>query len=694
MQRKILLFLFVFLISIPNFKVKALTAPEIESRVTECQKIELAEAKEDGSLTTVACYETYEEAKNIMNNTPNDNLVLVEEGKILDAKYALIDYEISYPAGHNNYISVYPTKDSNNADGAYIKGGTPDDAAFLEMDYATKRARIKISGLEGWINRYDGSLRLYEIVPLVWVKKSQYYQVTNDNLIHVFPASIMDETNQGGGSTTLDLKPEMLEVGNYYSYDGHYFYKDLKTLLEDYKNHTYEHSVNPDKPYYNYYQYLSFRTKTSYSEENLNQFLNDRITKLEATKGEIYTMKNTGHFFVDAQNLYGVNAALMMAIGINESGYGSSPIARNKNNLFGLDAVDSNPYGNASVFESIEDCIYNYAYGWLSYKYLQPGEYYGKFRGANLGNKLQGLNYRYASDPFWGEKAAHYYYELDKYFGFQDRNSVKLAVLNNSYNNQVYAKKTPGGVNVSTDYYQYKLKDSSVAVIEEVIGPMENGSNLWYKIMSDPVIDSNLDYTGSSKSNPRVLYDWNTSQVYVSASYFTKINFESNAQPEEVTPPTTPTNPEKAVPTPKAIKAIVEEANYDYQAGLIYGIQPSTTVETIKNNLTHTGGVVTITDAGGNTKESGIIGTGDIVNITSGLTEKLVVLIYGDTNGDGNITASDYVRIKNHIMATSILSDIYLKASDVNKDNQVSAVDYVNVKNYIMGSANVIQNGR
>ena len=77
-----------------------------------------------------------------------------------------------------------------------------------------------------------------------------------------------------------------------------------------------------------------------------------------------------------------------------------------------------------------------------------------------------------------------------------------------------------------------------------------------------------------------------------------------------------------------------------------------TSVETIKNNLTNTGGVITITDSNGNTKESGNIATGDRINITSGVTETLIVLIYGDINGDGNISAVDYVNIKNYIMGS------------------------------------------
>ena len=134
------------------------------------------------------------------------------------------------------------------------------------------------------------------------------------------------------------------------------------------------------------------------------------------------------------------------------------------------------------------------------------------------------------------------------------------------------------------------------------------------------------------------------------------------------------------------------EASYEYKDGYISKISPGTSVETIKNNLTNTGGVITITDSNGNTKESGNIATGDRINITSGVTETLIVLIYGDINGDGNISAVDYVNVKNHIMGSNTLNNFQAKAADVNGDGNISAVDYVNIKNYIMGSENVIKN--
>lgn len=67
------------------------------------------------------------------------------------------------------------------------------------------------------------------------------------------------------------------------------------------------------------------------------------------------------------------------------------------------------------------------------------------------------------------------------------------------------------------------------------------------------------------------------------------------------------------------------------------------------------------------------------------------VVVKGDVNGDGSIYATDYVRIKNHIMGKTTLTGAYLKAADINNDNNVYATDYVKIKNYIMGKGSISQ---
>ena len=68
------------------------------------------------------------------------------------------------------------------------------------------------------------------------------------------------------------------------------------------------------------------------------------------------------------------------------------------------------------------------------------------------------------------------------------------------------------------------------------------------------------------------------------------------------------------------------------------------------------------------------------------------VVIKGDVNGDGLIYATDYVKVKNHIMGKSNLTDAYLKAADINNDGNIYATDYVQIKNHIMGKTPIKQN--
>ena len=61
------------------------------------------------------------------------------------------------------------------------------------------------------------------------------------------------------------------------------------------------------------------------------------------------------------------------------------------------------------------------------------------------------------------------------------------------------------------------------------------------------------------------------------------------------------------------------------------------------------------------------------------------VYVWGDANGDGKVSALDYITIKNHIMETKLITDeSLLLAADTNDDGKVSALDYIAIKNYIM----------
>lgn len=73
------------------------------------------------------------------------------------------------------------------------------------------------------------------------------------------------------------------------------------------------------------------------------------------------------------------------------------------------------------------------------------------------------------------------------------------------------------------------------------------------------------------------------------------------------------------------------------------------------------------------------------------ITYRYTIVIKGDVNGDGKIQATDYVKIRNHIMGKATLTGASLQAADINQDSKIQATDYVRVRNHIMGKTAITQ---
>ena len=90
-----------------------------------------------------------------------------------------------------------------------------------------------------------------------------------------------------------------------------------------------------------------------------------------------------------------------------------------------MNATDNNPYGNGTSFPTVEAGINYHADRYLSWGYTDPIDD-ARYFGAHVGNKGSGMNVKYASDPFWGEKIAGWYYRFDNTNGLKDYNSNVL----------------------------------------------------------------------------------------------------------------------------------------------------------------------------------------------------------------------------------------------------------------------------
>jgi beta-N-acetylglucosaminidase len=115
-------------------------------------------------------------------------------------------------------------------------------------------------------------------------------------------------------------------------------------------------------------------------------------------------LRGIGPAVMEAARKNAINATYIVAHAILETGWGRSRICREKNNLFGWGAEDSDPYGGAKRFDSREDCI-AFVMGRVDALYLQPTGRYFEMSPC-LGTKRYGMNVHYASDPTWGSDIA------------------------------------------------------------------------------------------------------------------------------------------------------------------------------------------------------------------------------------------------------------------------------------------------
>ena len=335
--------------------------------------------------------------------------------------------------------------------------------------------------------------------------------------------------------------------------------------------------MNSSSPYYNYYQYLPHRSKTTFTASDFDNMTNSKASG---------KLNGLGSYFIQYQNTYGTNAALVYGVAVLESGWGTSSIAKNKNNLFGLGAMDNNPYYGANGYSTASDSILYHSKVFISEGYCDPLDYSGRYFGSHLGDKGSGINVKYASDPYWGEKAASICWQLASRYQKNDRNAYSLAIKTKGINLNVRKEASTS----STSLYQTTTADNyPMIILSEVQGSNVSGNTTWYKIQSDPTL--NASRTGIVQDKGE--YDFNNFYGYVSSSYVFKITQGNNQKPSQ--------------------DILLGDVNQDGS------ITPSDYVK-VKNYIM---------------KKTSLEGK---------------ALQAADMNQDGSITPADYVKIKNTIM--------------------------------------------
>lgn len=370
--------------------------------------------------------------------------------------YGVVNFRVKSSASE---ITTYTN--CENGQQGYINGYSMSDGAFL--GYENGKVKFKAAGVIGLIEPSEVGIIDYDSAKTV-----SCYKTSNGGLYH-YVANIITNSDSYYSINYVGNIPSYLSNNTtYYSYDGHYFYASYNRMIDDYKNGVYSNSVNSNNPYYNYFQYLPARSKTSLTASQLDQYTIQMVSS-----GKLL---NAGSSLISNQNTYGVNALIMYANAALESGWGQSQIAINKNNLFGHGAVDSNPYYGANGYASVDDCIKYHAKVFISEGYCDPKDYSGRYYGSHLGDKESGINVKYASDPYWGEKIAHICWSVQNGLGVTEAKQYTLGIAN-------------GNVAFYTNPDSNLLFNSGNFSSYPII--LLSKSNGYYKVQSDPTLNEN-----------------------------------------------------------------------------------------------------------------------------------------------------------------------------------------------------------
>ncbi|GAB6419809.1 S-layer homology domain-containing protein [Bacillus luti] len=314
----------------------------------------------------------------------------------------------------------------------YLEYGTE----FKVLEVGEDRVKVQLSDLTGYVKKNEVTL-----VPEKEMQKSYYYVANDGYLYHRY--------------YEFEKKP---------SYTGYRYGAAPAFMKPGQQMESIDGKTFGNETFYQYFNYLSLRSKTEYTAEQLDSY----VKSVRADSPLI----GLGKKFKEVESKYNVNALFLYSLAVHESLYGTSDLARDKNNLFGLNATDNNPFGNGKTFNSKEDCIEDAAKVYMNEWYLNPGHW--RYTAAYTGDKSGGINMNYASDANWGKKVAGHMFRFDSYLGKKEYNKYKLARVTN----KVEVKKDPR----TSGAKLYSLSPNKVVTItgEETI----NGQ-AWVKIISD-----------------------------------------------------------------------------------------------------------------------------------------------------------------------------------------------------------------
>lgn len=313
---------------------------------------------------TQTFFETYTQAKAYYDRLTGDAEITNGIATIVSKKGTYV-YITKSP-----YAEIY---DEKGIKITYLQKG--HDVDYVKTD--GNKVWVYAQGVYGYFNKSDVEVKTSS------ADRSYYYK-ENGDLIH--------NLNTGGSFYKINVGKANVDMPN-----ERFYTSDVTNVFTN---------------SYPYLQFMPIRTGSEVTGAMLNAYIENNVPASYKTTSAI---RGKGNDFVNAAKKENINPYFLLSLAIHESAWGTSKIAIDKNNYFGIGAVDSDPYNSATKYASPEDGIRGGAQFMQSY--LQPSIF--KYGGGMLGNKKAGMNVWYSSDPYWGEKAAARMYDIVK---FVDKN--------------------------------------------------------------------------------------------------------------------------------------------------------------------------------------------------------------------------------------------------------------------------------
>lgn len=444
----------------------------------------------DGQEAVLQTFSTLKSAADYYAKHRHDESV-VNLGVRQDGKLIAVDQGIVFFASEGCKVNT-EYKDADTGNDGYLNGCYGADGAALDTDFTKMQVEFKLSGVRG-----KAKLAEVTLVPLSEAGNLSSYTVREGRLYH----QIRQSQSSSRYATMIDLGPVPANLSSYgqlYSYDGHYFYEDSAVMLQDYQKGSTAASINSQEPFYFYYQYLSHRSLSYYTEAELTAYFQQTlgidqsiVSYQDRDRNSVHDTLNQSLYygeegaFLQAQSLYGSNALMMLALSMNESASGRSSLSFTRNNLFGHAAYDSDVEANAKRYFKLSSSILSHAKTYVSASYLNPKKF--QYHGGFFGDKASGMNVSYASDPYWGEKAASYYMQLDEAMGSKDLNQLTLGIHTQNVSLSIYSEPSSASAVL---YSTGKTAPLAFVLLEKI----ENGEGSWYKVQSEAAVAEDYTY--------------------------------------------------------------------------------------------------------------------------------------------------------------------------------------------------------